>query len=80
MAVTELLQSVRFVVGHEGKPTDAVINIEVWNKLIECLEDLEDAQTVREGITRLHAAGSPEAAGLIPYNYDDLSELLTSLS
>ncbi len=68
MPVTELLQSVRFVVGNEGKPTDAVIAIDVWNELVEWLEDLEDAQLVRDGLAKVRAAGSPEAAGLVPWS------------
>jgi hypothetical protein len=49
----ELLRSVRFVVDSQGNPTDAVISIGDWKALIEWLEDLEDAVTVREYLRRL---------------------------
>lgn len=73
MEVAELLQSVRFVVGPKGRPTDAVIGIEVWEKLIDWMEDLEDTQIVRNGLTRLEAAGSHTAAGLLPWTEVDRS-------
>ncbi len=77
MEVTELLQSVRFVVGPKGRPTDAVIGIDMWEKLIDWLEDLEDAQIVRSGLAHLEAAGSHEKAGLLPWSeVDDSLEIL----
>lgn len=68
MEVVEALQSVRFVVGQDGKPTDAVLSIEAWSILIDWLEDLEDARIVREAMMRLQAAGDNlETAGLMPW-------------
>jgi hypothetical protein len=65
MEITDLLKSVRFVMGQDGKPTDAVLSIEDWERLIEWLEDLEDTQIVHEGLARLKRAdGDPSTAGL----------------
>ena len=65
MEINDLLKSVRFVMGQDGKPTDAVLSIQDWERLIEWLEDLEDAQIVHEGLTRLKkAGGDPSVAGL----------------
>lgn len=50
--LAELLHSVRFLVDSEGNPTDAVLSIDEWKSLIEWLEDLEDAVTVREYLRR----------------------------
>jgi hypothetical protein len=68
MELTEVLQSVRFVVGPDGQPTDALLSIEAWQTLINWLEELEDARIVRESLHRLSAAGNnPQAAGLMPW-------------
>ncbi len=69
VVMTEVLQSVRFVIGPSGKPTDAVLDIETWDTLVDWLEDIEDARTVREAMRRLEAAaGDPRRAGLIPWS------------
>jgi len=66
--VIEALQSVRFAIGQDGKATDVIVSIETWEKLIAWLEDLEDSQVVKSGLTRLKAAqGDPQKAGLIPW-------------
>jgi hypothetical protein len=67
--VATVLQSVRFVVGPTGRPTDALLSIEAWDTLVEWLEDVEDARTVREAMQRLEAAaGNPQRAGLIAWS------------
>lgn len=67
--VAEVLETVRFVVGPSGKPTDAVLDIEAWDALVDWLEDVEDARIVREAMRRLEAAaGDPRQAGLIPWS------------
>lgn len=48
MTVTEILQSVQFVVNQEGKPTAAVVDISVWEAFLSVLEDLEDVELVRD--------------------------------
>ena len=48
MTVTEILQSVQFVVNQEGKPTAAMLDISVWEAFLSMLEDLEDIELVRD--------------------------------
>ena len=48
MTITEILQSVRFVVDHKGKPTAALLDIGVWDEFLGLLEDIEDDQLVRD--------------------------------
>lgn len=74
MTVSEILQSVQFIVGQEGKPTAVVLDIEAWEALLSMLEDVEDVQLVRdrlsnwqtkEGWTRLEEfEAEPDADGL----------------
>jgi hypothetical protein len=47
MGVTELLQSVQFVVDHEGKRKAVQVDLETWEELLDLLEDL-DTVCVRE--------------------------------
>ena len=48
MGVTKLLQSVQFVVDHEGKRKAVQVDVETWEELLELLEDLEDAAEMEE--------------------------------
>lgn len=48
MTVTEILQSVQFIVDREGKPTAAVIDIDAWEVFLAMLEDLEDVKLAQE--------------------------------
>ena len=48
MTVAEILQSVQFIVGQEGKPTAVVLDIQTWETLLSMLEDVEDVQLVRD--------------------------------
>ncbi len=48
MTVAEILQSVQFIVGQEGKPTAVVLDIQTWEALLSMLEDMEDVQLVRD--------------------------------
>lgn len=41
MTVTEALASVEFIVGRDGKPRAAVLDIAAWEALIDWLEDAE---------------------------------------
>ncbi len=55
MSGLEALQSVQFVTA-KGRRL-AVLDAEDWEALIEWLETLEDAQTVRQAFAELKAAG-----------------------
>ncbi len=48
MTISEVLESVRFVVDRAGKPTAAVVDIEAWESFVQALEDLEDNHLLRE--------------------------------
>jgi hypothetical protein len=50
MTVTEILESMQFVVDQDGKPTAALLDIKAWNSFVSLLEDVEDVQLVRERI------------------------------
>jgi hypothetical protein len=52
MTITEVLQSVHFMVDQSGKPTAAVVDMPAWEAFLQALEDIEDNQLVRD---RLHA-------------------------
>jgi hypothetical protein len=48
MTVTEILKSMKFVVDQEGKPTAALLDMEAWEAFLSMLEDVEDAELIRE--------------------------------
>jgi len=48
MTVTEILQSVQFVVDREGKPTAAVLDMRTWEAFLSMLEDMEDIGLLRD--------------------------------
>lgn len=50
MKITEILQSVQFIVNQEGKPTAAVLDIKAWEAFISLLEDAEDIKIVQSRI------------------------------
>jgi hypothetical protein len=47
MTITEILQSVQFVVDQQGKPSAALLDMRAWEALLSLLEDVEDAEIVR---------------------------------
>lgn len=51
MKLTELLISVEFLVDAEGNKKAAVVEWPIWEELLTLLEDLEDAEELRQ--TRL---------------------------
>jgi len=48
MTVTDVLRSAHFVVDQDGKPTAVVLDIGVWEALLEALEDIEDVELIRD--------------------------------
>jgi hypothetical protein len=48
MTVTDILKSMRFLVDQKGKPTAAVLDMEAWEAFLSMLEDIEDAELIRE--------------------------------
>ncbi len=58
-----LLQSVRFVVGRNGRPTAVQMDIETWRALLAWLEEQEDRAVVRAAIA--HLRSGPQGAGVL---------------
>ena len=48
MTVTEILKSMKFVVDQGGKPTAASLDMDAWEAFLSMLEDVEDAEVLRE--------------------------------
>lgn len=48
MTVTEILQSVQFVVDRDGKPTAAMLDMSVWEAFLSLLESIEDVGLIRD--------------------------------
>jgi hypothetical protein len=59
-----VVNTLRFVVGTDGKPMAIQMDIETWRKIVEALEDAEDVSLAREALAELEAAGGdPDKAG-----------------
>ena len=63
MTVSEALASVEFIVGRDGKPRAAVLDMAAWEALIDWLEEIEDRAIVRAALPRLRMG--PEKAGAL---------------
>lgn len=60
------LDTVRFVVGADGQPSAVQVDIGLWQKIVEALEDAEDVEIVRAALAELAAAGGdPGKAGWV---------------
>ncbi len=58
MSVSELLQSVQFLVDTEGNKKAAVLDYKIWEGLVTLLEDLEDAEEIQR-LRELHEETVP---------------------
>ena len=67
MTVNEALEQVQFVVGPDGQPTAALVNIGAWRSLMALLEEAEDQGLLRAYLARRQSARSPEDLGLVPW-------------
>lgn len=67
MTVSETLTEVKFVVGADGQPTAALLDIEIWRTVVALLEEAEDQGVLRSYLVRRRNARSPEDFGLIPW-------------
>jgi len=62
------VQDVRFVVGSEGKPTAVLIDIALWERILDALEDAEDFLLVKQTLASIDAVGGDlEKAGFISW-------------
>lgn len=67
MTVSEALEQVQFVVGPDGQPTAALVEIGAWKALVSMLEEAEDQGLLRAYFTRRRTARLPEEMGLISW-------------
>jgi hypothetical protein len=67
MTISDTLAQVQFVVGADGKPKAALVDIEAWQALIAMLEEAEDQGLLRTYFARRRTAQTPEEMGLISW-------------
>jgi hypothetical protein len=67
MTISETLKDVKFVVGPDGQPTAALVDITAWQRVVDLLEEAEDQGLLRAYLTRRRAARSPEELGLVSW-------------
>jgi len=63
MSTLEMLKSVQFVVGQDGRPSAVQMSLETWDAILEWLEDVEDRLVVKEAIPKLRVG--PQKAGAL---------------
>ena len=59
----------KFVVGADGKPTAALLDIDTWRALVAMLEEAEDQGLLQAYLAKRRSARTPEAMGLIPWEH-----------
>jgi hypothetical protein len=95
VTVSEALEQVKFVVGADGQPTAAMLDIEIYRMLVAMLEEAEDQGLLRAYLARRRNAQSPEELNLVAWEeaeavldargdadnapYDDLRDLFNRL-
>ncbi|MDL1909577.1 hypothetical protein FBQ81_02610 [Chloroflexi bacterium CFX6] len=47
MTVTDILNSVKFVVDPNGRHSAVVVDMNVWKQIVSILEDAEDAEEIK---------------------------------
>lgn len=57
----------QFVVGPDGQPTAALVDIASWQRLVALLEEAEDQGLLRGYLARRRAARTPKGLGLISW-------------
>ena len=70
----ELLKSVQFVVGQDGKPAAVQLDMATWQALLDWLEEVEDRRIVQEILPRLRQA--PQKTGAL--RWDDVKDQWSS--
>jgi len=48
MSITEILESVQYVVNNQGQQTAVQLDLSAWEALRQLLEDLEDAADIEQ--------------------------------
>lgn len=67
MTISETLKDVKFVVGPDGQPTAALVDITAWQRVVDLLEEAEDQGLLRAYLARRRTARSPEELGLVSW-------------
>jgi hypothetical protein len=68
------LDTVRFLVGSDGRPTAVQVDMGLWQQIVDALEDAEDVALARAALDELAAAGGdPEKASWV-----DLEDVIPS--
>jgi hypothetical protein len=63
MSIAELATGVQFTVDQTGKVTAVVLTPELWERIVELLEDSEDRELVRSMLEQLQQ--HPAASGAL---------------
>ena len=48
MTVTDILNSVKFIVGPDGQQSAVVVDLDIWEQIVTLLEDTEDAEEMKQ--------------------------------
>jgi hypothetical protein len=73
MVIGEALKSAQFVVDNEGRRTAVLLDIEVWEALMNWIETITDLNISIQALNELQQAGGrPEQAGWLAW--DEISE------
>jgi PHD/YefM family antitoxin component YafN of YafNO toxin-antitoxin module len=48
MTVTDILNSVKFVVTPDGHQSAVVVDVDIWEQIVMLLEDAEDAEEIKK--------------------------------
>ena len=51
MTVTDILNSVKFVVTPDGHQSAVVVDLDIWEQIVILLEDSEDAEEIKKART-----------------------------
>jgi hypothetical protein len=70
MTAAELTQGIQFTIDQDGQVTAVVITPELWQRIVELLEDAEDRALVQALRSRL--AAGPAASGAL--RWEDVSD------
>lgn len=68
MITNEALKSIQFVVGDKGQRTAVLLDIRVWERLIQWIETVTDTKIAVQALQELQQAdGRPEQAGWLAW-------------
>lgn len=64
--LNEVMLSARYLTDHVGDRTDVVLPLDVWENLLEWLENLDDRKIIQEWLPRLKVG--PVASGAVKWD------------